>query len=416
MDRRIAAGESVGPLAGVPVGVKDLICTQGMRTTGGSVLYADFIPDEDDVVVELLRKADAVIVGKTNAAEFGYGAIGHNDLFPTTRNPWNTALTSGGSSAGSAAAVSAGMVPLALGTDGGGSIRIPASLSGVFGMKPSWGRVPLYPGCRDERYPGLSGWESLEHIGPITHTAADAALALSVLSQPSARDRFSMPPTPDQWDLTQRLESLSRCRVAFSVDLGSALVDREVRVAVEDAVRRLQGVIPEVDRAHPGTGSNETTFEAIVAMETDRSGLRALAASKGVAIKGWLGSIIERQWTGDEFTAAILDRKRIVNATWRFMENYDFFITPTTAVPAFPIDSYGPETIEGHELPPSGWTPFSTLANFTGLPAASIPIGFTKQGLPIGIQVMGRHLDDQGVLALATLVESLFPLPTRPPI
>lgn len=417
VDRRLANGEPVGPLAGVPVGIKDLICTKDIRTTGGSALYADFVPDEDDVVVERLRAADAIVIGKTNAAEFGYGAVGHNNLFPTTRNPWDTELTSGGSSAGSAAAVAAGLVPLALGTDGGGSIRIPASLCGVFGMKPSWGRVPLHPGCRDARLPGLSGWESLEHIGPLTRTASDAAVALSVLSGPSVRDRFSIPADPGQWEIEARVESLKGSRIAFDTDLDGTAVDREVLDAVENAMIRIQGLIPAIDRSHPAmTVGNEETFEAIVAMETDRSGLRARAEDLGISIGGWLGEIIGRTWTAEEFTSALMERKRIVDTTWRFMEDYDFFITPTTAVPAFPIDTYGPETIDGRPLPRSGWTPFSTLANFTGLPAASVPLGFTEAGLPIGLQIMGRHLDDQGVLALATLVESLYPRTKEPEV
>src|SRR4051794_26654025 len=201
LDAQFAAQRPLGPLAGVPVAVKDLICTRGLRTTFGSRLYADHVPDEDDVVVERLRAAGAVVIGKTNTSEFGYGAIGHNALFSTTRNPWNPALTPGGSSAGSAAAVAARMVPLALGSDGGGSVRIPAALTGVFGIKPSWGRVPVYPGCRDERYPGISSWESLEHIGPLTRPAADAALALSVLAGPSERDRHSLPAESTDWSL-----------------------------------------------------------------------------------------------------------------------------------------------------------------------------------------------------------------------
>ena len=154
IDARLARGEPVGPLAGVPVAVKDLICTRDLPTTFGSRLYEGFMSEEDDVVVDRLRAAGAVVIGKTNTSEFGYGAVGHNPLFPTTRNPWNLALTPGGSSAGSAVAVVSRMVPLALGSDGGGSVRIPASLAGVFGIKPSWGRVPAYPGCRDERFSG----------------------------------------------------------------------------------------------------------------------------------------------------------------------------------------------------------------------------------------------------------------------
>ena len=156
IEKSIAAGEEVGPLAGVPVGIKDLVCSAGIRTASGSIAYKDFIPEEDDVVVERLRNADAVILGKTNVPEFGYSGVGHNPVFETTRNPWNTDMTPGGSSAGSGAGVATGMMPFAIGTDGGGSIRIPSAHSGLYGMKASMGRVPLYPGCRDERYPGVS--------------------------------------------------------------------------------------------------------------------------------------------------------------------------------------------------------------------------------------------------------------------
>ena len=412
VDVRLAAGDAVGPLAGVPVAVKDLICTRGLRTTFGSRLYADHVPEEDDVVVERLRAAGAVIIGKTNSSEFGYGAIGHNALFPTTRNPWNLALTPGGSSAGSAAAVAARIVPLALGSDGGGSVRIPAALSGVFGIKPSWGRVPVYPGCRDERYPGISSWESLEHIGPLTRNVADAALALSVLAGPSPRDRHSLPAESAQWQVASA-DSLRGSRIAFTTDMGHAVVDSEVRAAVEEAARRLQTALGsgavEVVRAHPVIGNTQAMFETLVALDTDRAGLRAMAAHQRVVLTGWLASLVERTWTGDEFTAALLERKRIVNTTWRFMAGHDFLLTPTTAAPAFPIDLDGPPKIDGQAVEPTAWIAFSALANLTGLPAASVPIGFTVDGRPIGLQIMGRHLDDRGVLALAAVVESLFP-------
>ena len=187
IEQSIMAGNEVGPLAGVPVGIKDLVCTAGIRTTSGSIAYKDFVPEEDDVVVERLKNAGAVILGKTNVPEFGYSGTGHNPIFETTRNPWNTGLTPGGSSAGSGAAVAAGMGPFAIGSDGGGSIRIPAAHSGVYGIKASMGRVPLYPGSRDERYPGVSGWEGLEHIGPLSRTVADSALMLSVIVGPLRR-------------------------------------------------------------------------------------------------------------------------------------------------------------------------------------------------------------------------------------
>jgi aspartyl-tRNA(Asn)/glutamyl-tRNA(Gln) amidotransferase subunit A len=184
IDKKIKAGDDPGPLAGVPVGIKDLVCTEGVVTASGSFAYKDFVPDEDDVVVERLKEAGAVIIGKTNVPEFGYSGVGHNPVFETTRNPWNLELTPGGSSAGSGAAVAAGVGPFAVGSDGGGSVRIPSAHSGIVGVKASMGRVPLYPGTKDERYPGVSSWESLEHIGPMSRTVADSALMLSVISGP----------------------------------------------------------------------------------------------------------------------------------------------------------------------------------------------------------------------------------------
>ncbi len=409
LDAQFAVGGTPGPLAGVPVAVKDLICTRGLRTTFGSRLYAGFVPDEDDVVVERLRAAGAVVLGKTNTSEFGYGAIGHNPVFATTRNPWNTMLTPGGSSAGSAAAIAARMVPLALGSDGGGSVRIPASLCGVFGIKASWGRVPVYPGCRDERYPGASGWESLEHIGPITRGAADAALMLSVLCGPTPRDRFSLPSESADWQLAGP-DAVRGCRLAVSLDMGHAVVDPEVRVAVDLAAQRLaEALEATLAHAHPQIGPTQSMFEALVALDTDRAGLRAMAERQGVELTGWLAALVQRDWSGDEFTAAIVERKRIVNATWRFMSQHDFLLTPTTGTPAFAIDQFGPTQIDGREVPPTAWIAFSSLANLTGLPAASVPIGFTTDGRPIGLQIMGRHLDDRGVLAIAAVIEQLYP-------
>jgi aspartyl-tRNA(Asn)/glutamyl-tRNA(Gln) amidotransferase subunit A len=408
VDVRLARGDAVGPLAGVPVAIKDLLSTRGLRTTFGSRLYASFVPEEDDVVVERLRSAGAVILGKTNTSELGYGAFGHNPLFATTRNPWNPALTPGGSSAGSAVAVAMRMVPLALGSDGGGSVRVPAALTGIFGIKPSWGRVPVYPGCRDERYPGISSWESLEHIGPMTRSAADAALAMSVLAGPSPRDRHSLPADAADWRMRDP-SSLRDVRIAFSTDMGFAPVEPALRAAVDDVARRLEQLGYGVERGHPDVGDTQTMFEALVALDTDRAGLRAMALAQDVPLTGWLASLVERSWSGDEFTAALMARKRIVNATWRFMDRHEFLVTPTTASAAFSIDLAGPPEIDGRAVASTAWTAFSALANLTGLPAASVPIGFTADGRPIGLQIMGRHLDDRGVLALSALVESMYP-------
>lgn len=414
IDQRIARGEAVGPLAGIPLGVKDLICTAGLRTTFGSRLYAQHVPAEDDVVVERLRAAGAVVIGKTNTSEFGYGAFGHNALFATTRNPWHRGLTSGGSSAGSGVAVATGMVPLALGSDGGGSVRIPASLCGIFGIKPSWGRVPVYPGCRDERYPGISSWESLEHIGPMTHCAADAALALSAMVGPTPRDRYSIPAEIADWKL-QPIDRLRGTHLALSLDLGFAAVEPEVRQIVEAAAVRLaQALKSPLARAAPDIRPPGQAFETLVAMETDRKGLRALARERGVVLTGWLARLLEREWSADQFTDAIQTRKAVINATWRFMEQHDFLLTPTTAHAAFATDIEGPAMIDGREVDPAAWVAFSSLGNFTGLPASSVPVGFTSDGRPVGLQIMGRHLDDIGVLSLSAVAEALFPQPAPP--
>ena len=414
IDARLAAGETVGPLAGIPVAIKDLVCTRGVRTTFGSRLYADYVPDEDDIVVERLKAAGAIVIGKTNTSEFGYGAVGHNPLFETTRNPWNTALTPGGSSAGSAVAVATRMVPLAIGSDGGGSVRVPAALCGIFGIKPSWGRVPVYPGCRDERYPGISSWESLEHIGPLTRTTADAALAMSVLAGPTPKDRHSIPAENNDWGI-RPAETLRSARLALSLDLGHATVDAEVRAATQAAAERLASALGcTLQTAHPGIAPTQPMFETLVALDTDREGLRAMAAAQGIKLGGWLGHLVDHPWTADDFTRAIVERKRIVNAVWRFMEQHDFLLTPTTAAPAFALNVDGPDMIDGNPVGRTAWLAFSAIANLTGLPAASVPIGFTRDGRPIGLQIMGRHLDDRGVLALSAVVESLYPM-TMPP-
>lgn len=252
LDARRARGETLGALAGVPLAVKDLICTASVRTTSGSVAYQDFIPDDDDITVERLLAADAILLGKTTAPEFGYSGVGHNPLFPSPRNPWDLTKTPGGSSAGSGAAVAARLCPIALGSDGGGSVRIPAAHCGIYGFKASMGRVPLWPGCRDERYPGVSSWESLEHIGPMTRTVRDAALMMSLMAGPDMRDRHSIPCSDVDW-LGAPDQPVEKLRIAFSADFGYVAVDPEVRAVVSAAAQRFAAEIgAELELADPG--------------------------------------------------------------------------------------------------------------------------------------------------------------------
>ena len=296
VDARIVAGEDPGPLAGVPVGIKDLVCTKDLPTVSGSIAYKGFMPDEDDVAVERLRAAGAVILGKTNVPEFGYSGASHNAVFEATRNPWNLERSPGGSSAGSGAAVAAGVGPLAVGSDGGGSVRIPSSFCGLVGVKASMGRVPLYPGCRDERYPGVSSWEGIEHIGPMTRTVADSALMLSVMAGPDDRDRHSLPAGDVDWlGSATAGGDLRGLRVAYSADWGYAAVDPEVRQIVGDAVKVFESELGcTVEESDPGWDDPYLTFWGLVAAETDLAGMRRLVAEHGARMTPHLVDFITR--------------------------------------------------------------------------------------------------------------------------
>lgn len=409
VDAKRARGETLGALAGVPLAVKDLICTAGVKTTSGSHAYADFVPEEDDITVERLLAADAVLLGKTTAPEFGYSGVGHNPLFPSPRNPWDLSKTPGGSSAGSGAALAARLCPIALGSDGGGSVRIPAAHCGVFGLKASMGRVPLWPGCRDERYPGVSSWESLEHIGPMTRSVRDSALMMSVMAGPDMRDRHSIPCNDVDW-LASLDNPLSGLRIAFSADFGYIAVDPEVRDIVTQAARRFARELgAELDEVDPGIADEGATFAALVAFESDLTGMRHMQSELGSRMSPHLSAMLQRDWRAETFTDANTTRKKLCNQMWRFMQHYDLLLSPTLAVPPFPLNMQGPETIDGRMVRSDHWLSFCFPFNFTGQPAASVPAGFTASGLPIGMQIVGRHLDDGLVLAASAAFERIQP-------
>jgi aspartyl-tRNA(Asn)/glutamyl-tRNA(Gln) amidotransferase subunit A len=415
IEAEILAGRAPGPLAGVPVSIKDLIFTRAIRTTSGSVAYRNFIPEEDDVAVERLRAAGAIIIGKTNTSEFGYSATGHNPLFATTRNPWNLAMTPGGSSAGAGAAVAAGVGPFALGSDGGGSVRIPASFCGLFGIKPSFGRIPLYPGSRDQRFPGASGWESLECYGPLARTVADAALMLSAVVGPDPRDRHSLPDEKIDWARSW-LGDLKGARIAYSADLGYAAVDPEVANLARDAAgvfERELGCV--VEEANPGWSDPAAAFAATMVAETDLRGMRAMIAEHGAQMSSHMVDLLMRPWTAEDFTNANFARKTIVNQMWRFMAKYDLLLTPTACVPAFPIFMQGPEKIAERYVRPESFLAFTIIANLTGQPAATVPAGSTRDGLPVGLQIIGRHLADPMVLRASAAFEAARPWAHRSP-
>jgi aspartyl-tRNA(Asn)/glutamyl-tRNA(Gln) amidotransferase subunit A len=417
LERALAAGAEGGPLCGVPVGVKDLVAVAGMPMPGGSPAYRDHAPDEDDVVVERLRAAGAIVLGKTAVTEFGYSGASHSPVSETVRNPWNLDLTSGGSSAGSGAAVAAGMGPVAIAADGGGSIRIPASFCGLFGMKASMGRVPMYPSCRDERFPGIASWEGLEHVGPVSRTVADAALVLSVIAGPDDRDRHSIPAGDVDWRAAAQPGDLRRLRVAYSADLGRVAVDPEVARVVGEAVGALAELGCDVEAADPEFEDPGAAFAALIALESDLTGMRELVARHGHEMSPHLVDLITREWRAEDFTDAQTVRKAVVNAMWRFMRDYDLLVTPTLTTPPFPVHTQGPEKVGGRYVRDTAWLSFTYPFNLTGQPAATVPAGFTRDGLPVGLQIVGGHLADGLVLRAAAAFEAARPWAQhRPPL
>lgn len=401
-EAKLRKKESLGPLHGVPVSIKDLVFTKGIRTTGGSRLYEDFIPEQDSIVVERLKKAGAIIMGKTNTPAFGWVAVTDNQVFGPTRNPWNQERTSGGSSGGAACATALGMAPLSIGSDGGGSIRIPSSFCGVFGLKPSYGRVPASPG-----FPGI--WEGLSVTGPITRTVRDAALLMEVIAGRDDRDHFSLPDTNLSY-LPSLGGDLKGLRVAWSPDLGYAVVDKEVLKLTADAVKIFTSLGCSLEAATPGVGSPQDSFSAQVAASIAAYPGNRLDDSPEL-FETAMARFIERS---REILAIDYLHARVQNIEYSskiqaFFSKYDLLLTPTVAVPAFEVGINGPREIAGKKVDPLGWMSFTYPFNITGQPVASVPCGCTDDGLPVGLQIVGKRFAEGTVLKAAAAFEEAAP-------
>jgi Asp-tRNA(Asn)/Glu-tRNA(Gln) amidotransferase A subunit family amidase len=400
-------GATLGALHGVPFAVKDLVITKGVRTTFGTPIYRDNIPTEDAPIVARLKAAGGIMLGKTNTPTMGWIGATHNLLFGVTRNPWALDRTPGGSSGGASAAAAAGLAPLHVGTDGGGSIRIPASCTGIFGFKASYGRIPTYP---------VSGAWSLSHVGPMTRTVADAALMLQVCAGPDERDQYSLP--AERVDYTRALSGpLKGWRVAWTDDLGFAdTVDPEVAAVCARAARAFRELGCRVEEVTPRWPS---PFDAW--METFGGGIAARMApylDRRAEIDPGLLRIIEATLRNPptKYVQAWFDRLAWWQHPRAFFEKYDLLLTPTIACPPFRTGLDNPTEIAGRPAVPYAWIPFTYPFNLTGQPAASVPCGFTGAGLPVGLQIVGRRHADTAVLRAAAAFERLRPWSQhRPP-
>jgi Asp-tRNA(Asn)/Glu-tRNA(Gln) amidotransferase A subunit family amidase len=404
--RALDAGPpSRAPMAGVPISVKDHIWLAGAPATNGSVALQDFVPEVDAAAVARLKAAGAVVVGKTNNPEFCYRGYTDNDLWGLTRNPWSLARTPGGSSGGAGASVAYGATPLALGTDGGGSIRIPAAFCGLVGHKPTFGLVPKMPGFR--------GWPSLSVDGPLTRTVRDAALALSVLAGPAGADDHTWPvPTGDLLGAVTRPVDWSTLRVAASEDLGWAPVEPVVRAAFRAAVSALVDDGAQVSQDAPDAPYPTRLWNDIALPEG--------FASEGPLLSRWgdrladgTREIIEsgRAATARDYLDA-QERRRGYTERWvEFFTRYDVLLAPSMPVPAFGTDVPGPAAIDGTPVDPffDDWCVLALPANLTGQPSCAVPTGFDGDGLPVGMQIIGPRWSDARVLAVAAAYERLAP-------
>jgi amidase len=397
-DAELARGAANGPLFGLPVAHKDLVPTKGIRTTFGSPIYRDNVPSEDGLIIERLRAAGAVTLGKTNTPEFGAGSQTFNEVFGRTLNPYDPSKTCGGSSGGAAVALACGMVPIADGSDTGGSLRNPAAFCNGVGLRTSPGRVPVWP--RE------LAWTTLSVQGPMARTVADVALLLSAIAGADPRspiaiaepgDRFRRPLTRD----------FRGARVAWSRDLGGLPIDRRVTTALEPQRKILESLGCVIDEAQPDLRDAREIFQALRAFAfATRYG--PMLAEHRHQIKDTVIWNTEQglKLTARELAEAEVKRTALYHRVRTFMERYEFLVLPATQVPPFEVTQPYVTEIEGVPLPTYiDWMRACSDITVTGSPAISVPGGFTPDGLPVGLQIVGRHQDDWGVLQLAHAFE-----------
>lgn len=396
VDARLAAGEPPGPLAGVPVGIKDITPVAGLRTTYGSPLYAEHVPAEDAVLVARLRSAGAVVVGKTNTPEFAAGANTWNTVFGATRNPWNPALTAGGSTGGGAAALAAGMIALADGTDLGGSLRIPAAFCGVVGLRPSPGLVP--------QHPVDWVWDTISVAGPMARTVEDVARMLQVIAGPSPHAPLAVGVRGRDFVAAASRRLTPGTRIGYCADVAAIGVDAAIETACRAAADALQDAGATVEAIALDLSEYRDTFLTLRAEwflagmadrldHIDRFGVNVRANVE-------VGLALEPR----ALAAAHAARGRLWHRLREVFTRVDYLLTPTTAVPPFPVEQNHPTEVAGRPMRTYvDWFASTFLLSLAGLPIASVPCGRDAGGLPIGLQIVGR--DEEAVLALAATIE-----------
>ncbi|WP_425428041.1 amidase [Allonocardiopsis opalescens] len=392
-------GQQLGPLDGVPVSVKDVLLTRDWPTLRGTLTIDRDGPWEVDAPGPArLREQGAVMVGKTTTPELAWKGVTDSPLTGVTRNPWDPELTPGGSSGGAAAAVAAGLAPLALGTDGGGSVRIPAAFCGIYTIKPTYGRIPHYP---------ASPFGTLAHVGPMSRTVTDAALLLDAVCGPDSRDWSALAPPGDRF-ADAALARVAGMRIAFSPDLGYAEVHPEVAAAVAAAAEVFQELGAEVEEIDPGFADPVDAFHVLwfagaakcVEHLTDAQRERLDPGLREVCDEG-------ARYSAVDYLTATSERMRLGRLMGDFHERYDLLLTPTLPIPAFTAGLEVPAGSPGRRW--TSWTPFTYPFNMTQQPAASVPVGLTAAGLPIGMQIVGARHADGAVLAASRAFEEARP-------
>lgn len=410
-DELAASGARLPPLHGIPVAHKDVHETAGIRTTYGSPLRADYVPEYDDLIIERMRAAGAITLGKTNVPEFAAGSHTFNPIFGATRNPYDTSKSAGGSSGGAAAALACGMVPIADGSDTGGSLRNPASFCNVVGFRPSPGRVP--------NWPNLLGWNTLNVKGPMARTVADAALLLSVLAGPDPRSPIALS-EPGSTFAAPLERDLRGVRVAWSPDLGGSVpVEPEVAAVVEESAKVFERLGCVVERACPDFTGADEVFRTLRAWQFEVTFGPLLDSDQ---TRGRLKDSIRwntevgRRLTGPELGRAEVLHTELFGRMREFFARYEFLVLPVSQLPPFDLRLEYPAEVAGEKTETYlDWMRSAYYVSVTGCPALAVPAGFTPSGLPVGVQIVGAHRADFPVLQAGHAFEAATPHHTRRP-